>query len=98
MGKSIKLHDYIERTKKASITVDLGKEHGTVSIPPLELWPDESWDTAAAGDTKKATALILGDEAAGRFYAAGGNWRMVMAIVRQEQGLAVGESAASSES
>lgn len=99
MGKPIKLQNYVERRKaEGSIAVDLGKEHGTVNIPPIEVWPDEAFDTAGSGDTKAATALVLGDEAGARFYAAGGNWRMLSGIVRQEQGLDVGESEASSES
>lgn len=99
MGKSIKLFDYIERAKKAgSITVDLGKEHGTVTIPPVELWPDEAWDRSSTGDTKGATALVLGDEPAARFYTAGGNWRMMSGLVRQEQGVDVPQSEASPDS
>lgn len=99
MSKSIKLLDYVERRKaKGSISVDLGKDHGSVTIPPIEVWPDEAFDKAGTGDTKGATALVLGDEPGARFYASGGNWRMMSGIVRQEQGLDVGESEASPES
>lgn len=99
MSKPVKLFDYVERTKKAgSITVDLGKEHGTVVIPPTELWVDEVWDLAANGDTRGAIALVLGQEAADRFQAAGGNYRMIHGIVRQQQGLDVPQSEASPDS
>ena len=99
MSKPVKLFDYIERRKKAgSITVDLGKEHGTVTIPPTEVWVDEVWDLAKVGDTKAAVALALGQEPADRFHAAGGNYRMMIGLVSEKQGLNVGESDASSES
>lgn len=98
MSKPVKLFDYIERKKKTgSITVDLGKENGTIVLPPLELWPDEAWDTAATGDTREATVLVLGTDAGARFYAAGGNWRMLSGIVREQQGVDVPQSEASPE-
>jgi hypothetical protein len=98
MSKPVKLFDYVERKKKAgSITVDLGKEHGTVVIPPMELWADEVFDTASAGDTKAAIVLLLGQDGADRFAAAGGNYRMLSGIVREQMGLSVPQSEASPE-
>jgi hypothetical protein len=98
MSKPIKLFDYIERKKKAgSITVDLGKDLGTVTIPPMELWADEVFDLATTGDTKAAIALLLGDDAAARFVAAGGNYRILSGIVREQLGMAVPQSEASPE-
>jgi hypothetical protein len=99
MSKAIKLAGYIERKRKTgSIAVDLGDGAENVVIPPIELWPDEAFDTATAGDTKGAAAMLLGQDGADRFYAAGGNWRMLSGLVRDQQGLDVGEFEASSES
>lgn len=96
MSKTIKLFDYVERKKKAgSITVDLGKQHGTVVIPPMELWPDDVFDTATAGDTTSAIVKLIGQDASDRFHAAGGNYRILSGIVRDQLGLDVGESVAS---
>ena len=98
MSKPIKLFDYIERKKKAgSITVDLGKDNGTITIPPMELWADEVFDTATAGNTKQAIALLLGEEPAARFIAAGGNYRILSGIVREQLGMTIPQSEASPE-
>jgi hypothetical protein len=97
MSKKINLADFVERRRKvASIDVDLGAPHGIVHVPPLELWPDNAWDIAATGDTRAAVNLILGDEPGERFTAAGGNWRMLPALVRETQGVEPGELEASS--
>lgn len=98
MVKKINLAEYVERRKgTGSVVVDLG-DGKTVTIPPLELWADEVFDTASAGDTKAAMAMLLGDEGAQAFIDAGGNYRMLSGIVRDQLGLSVGESEASSPS
>ena len=99
MSKPVKLFDYIERRKKAgSIPVDLGKEHGTITIPPMELWTDEVFDTATGGDTKAAIVMLLGQDGADRFLAAGGNYRILSGIVREQMGMTVPQSEASPDS
>lgn len=99
MSKPIVLMDYIERRKKTgSITVDLGGDKGTIVIPPQEVWPDEVFDTAISGKTKEAVELLLGQDASDRFHAAGGNYRMLGGIVREQQGLTVPQSEASPDS
>ena len=95
MAKKISLSDYVERSlAKGSIDVDLA-EHGTIRIPPMELWADEVFDTATSGDTTGALVKLLGEDAAARFGAAGGNYRILSGIVRDRLGLSVGESEAS---
>jgi len=99
MPKPVILFDYMERKKKhGTIEIELGDGQPPISVPPTELWRDEAFDTAGTGDTKGALAIILGQEAADRFTAAGGNWRMLNGIVVEQRGVSVGESAASSES
>src|SRR5882672_5420679 len=96
MGKTVIFVDYVERKRKTgSIEVDLGKDHGTVVIPPMELWSDDVFDTATAGDTVGAIVKLLGQDASDRFHAAGGNYRILSGIVRDQMGLDVGESEAS---
>lgn len=95
--RRVRLADYIERRKAAEgIAVEL--PDGTdVTIPPSELWPDEAFAALDANDMARAVELILGDGHA-RFVAAGGTWRILNGIVREQQGLDVGESEASSPS
>lgn len=96
MSKTVIFVDYVERKRNTgSITVDLGKDHGNVVIPPMELWPDDVFDTATAGDTVGAIVKLLGQDASDRFHAAGGNYRILSGIVRDQLGMAVGESEAS---
>lgn len=99
MSKPVVLFDYMERKKKTgSVTVDLGGERGTIVIPPVELWPDEVFDTATGGDTKGAVAMLVGKDGSDRFHAAGGNYRMLSGIVREQQGVDVPQSEASPDS
>lgn len=98
MSKKINLAEYIERKRATgSITVDLG-DGTTVDIPPMEVWADEVFDTASTGDTKAAIVMLLGAEGGERFLAAGGNYRILSGIVRDQMGLDVPQSVASSES
>lgn len=95
----INFGDYVERKRKAGeVELTLGDDHGSVVIPPMELWADEVFDTATGGNTVGAIVMLLGQDGSDRFHAAGGNWRILSGIVREQQGASVGESAASSES
>ena len=56
------------------------------------------FDTATGGDTTGAVVKLLGQDGSDRFHAAGGNYRILSGIVRDQLGLDVGESEASPES
>jgi hypothetical protein len=98
MTKRVNLAEYIERKNAAEgILVDLpdGKE---ITMPPAELWPETAWAALAESKSDDALELILGVEQHAAFTSAGGNWRILNGIMREQQGLDAGESEASSTS
>lgn len=93
--RRIKLADYLERKMSAEgIPIEL-PDGSEIVIPPAELWPDAAYQFLDANDVGAAVVAIIGQEASDRFTAAGGNWRVLNGIVRETQGLDVGESEAS---
>lgn len=95
----INLNEYIERKREEkSIEIEL-PDGSTVVMPPAELWSDAA--RAVLGDpTRRAEAirLLLGDEQADRFTAAGGSFAILNGIYMEQQGIETGEAPASSTS
>lgn len=92
MKTKYNLATFIE-TRRAAESVEIDLPDGTsVAIPPPYLWPDA---IGPATDRGEIVRLILGDDAAERFAAAGGNYRILNAIWEDAQGQGMGEAAAS---
>lgn len=93
--RRIRLADYIERKNATEgIVVEL-PDGSDIIIPPAELWPDAAYTALDDNNVGEASRRILGDDAYQRFADAGGNWRVLNGIVREMQGVDVGESEAS---
>jgi hypothetical protein len=84
MPAHVNLAEYIERRKADSTVVELD-DGVTISIPPAELFSDEVFAALDAGDHKGAACAVLGDEQYALFVAAGGNWRLLNSILREQQ-------------
>lgn len=94
----IKLADFIERTYADASTVIELPDGTTVTMPPGDLWPDAAFTAAREGNIRDCVILTLGEPEYERFCQAGGNWRILNAIIAEQQGLTAGESSASSQS
>lgn len=80
------LTEYVNKIRaEGSIPVDLG-EHGEVVIPPPLLWPEPM--PRGMENQQKA---ILGEEQYARWKAAGGNGKLLDAIINEAQGSTTGE-------
>lgn len=94
----VNLAEFMARNYDDSATVVELADGSTITLPPADMWPDEAYEAAREGDIKSCVILALGQSEYDRLCAAGGNWRILNAIVTEQQGLDVGESQASSKS
>lgn len=96
----VKLTDF-KAKKRDEGAIEIEADDGTVfRVEPPELWSDDivSMSADRTQVIEMATALLGGEEEYERFKAAGGSAAVLSAIVADEHGLDVGESAASSGS
>lgn len=94
----VKLADFIEREYADASTIVELSDGTDFIMPPSEMWPDEAFDAARQGDIRTCVILTVGEDEYARFCKAGGNWRILNAIVAAQQGVEVPQSSASSTS
>jgi hypothetical protein len=91
MKKRYVLTEFIERRiEEAGIDIEL-PDGTTVTIPPGELWPEETAPLLDADDYQAAAQVILGADEWARFVAAGGSWKLMNSILRDARGANAGE-------
>lgn len=96
----LKLADEMERlAADHSLEVELN-DGSTITIPPPELWPDESREVYVdpTKDDRDFGRAILGNEAWERFVANGGTGPLMAHLITQRYQMTLGESSASSTS
>lgn len=92
------LKAFIEREYADASTIIELPDDTEFIMPPADLWPDAAFIAAREGDIRQCVILTVGEEAYQHFCLVGGNWRILNAIIAQQQGLEVPQSSASSTS
>lgn len=97
--RRVVLNDFkAKKREEGAVDIDLG-EGGTVTVDPPAVWPDAVFELLDANDLAAAAAALVGGvEQYQKFTAAGGSASALFAILKDEHGITVGESAASSSS
>lgn len=100
MPHRLNLGDEVERLKvERGLEVELS-DGSTITIPPPELWPDESRAIFKDKDkTDRDLAIVLwGEDGWERFVADGGTESLFAHLLAKRYQLTTGESSASSSS
>lgn len=96
----VRLSDFKAKKRDEGAIIIEADDGTEFRVEPPELWSDDILTMSAdrARVVEMATAMLGGEEEYSRFVAAGGSAAVLSAIVADEHGLDVGESAASSSS
>ena len=87
------------KAETGSLNINLGEGQPPVRLLPPELWGDDAIEVIQSGASLREQGIaILGADEYARFEAAGGNARLLDALIRDRHELSAPESEASSDS
>lgn len=93
MSKTVNLGALVDKIRQnGTITLELDDGKDPILVPPLALWPED------ANKDADGVRIILGDDQADRYFAAGGTADLLVAVALEGQRADAGESEASTDS